>query len=100
VLAFSDPHLFLEHFEVNHQYYRVVISDYRMPEMNGIELLEKTKSINSSVLRMMVSAFEIQDQVFGSCNCVDKFLQKPIKMSDIKTEVQKQMNSIKIQNKG
>lgn len=68
--------------------------------MNGIQLLEKTRSINSSVIRMMVSAFEIQDQVFGACDCVDKFLQKPIKMSDIKTEVQKQMNSIKIQNKG
>ena len=38
VFAFSDPTLALEHFKINHQNYRVVVSDFRMPFMTGIEV--------------------------------------------------------------
>jgi len=39
VFAFSDPLLALEHFRSNHQNYRVVVSDFRMPTKTGIEVL-------------------------------------------------------------
>ena len=62
VFAFTDPSLALEHFKANHQNYRVVISDYRMPTMTGMELLSKIKDVNPAVTRIMMSAFEIQDE--------------------------------------
>jgi len=34
-----------------------------------------------------MSAFEIQDEQFQERNCVDKFLQKPILMSNLINEV-------------
>jgi response regulator RpfG family c-di-GMP phosphodiesterase len=71
-----------------------------MPGMNGVQLLQRIKNINPSVTRMLISAFEVQDEIFRGCDCVDKFLQKPIKMSEIISEVRKQMNSIRIQNEG
>ena len=80
VFAFSDPSLALEHFKTNHQNYRVVISDFRMPSMTGIDVLSKIKEINPAVTRILMSAFEIQDSLFQECDCVDKFLQKPISM--------------------
>ena len=49
-----------------------------MPGMAGIELLDKIKAINPAVTRILMSAFEIQEEQFQECNCVDKFLQKPI----------------------
>ena len=55
--------------------------------MTGIELLDKIKAINPAVTRILMSAFEIQDEQFQECNCVDKFLQKPILMSKIIDEV-------------
>ncbi len=64
VFSFTNPHLALEHFQINHQNYRVVISDYRMHEMTGIQLLERMKEINPTVKKMLVSAFEIEDELF------------------------------------
>jgi DNA-binding NtrC family response regulator len=87
VFVFSDPNLVLEHFQINLQHYRLVITDHRMPGMAGIELLEKIKAINPAVTRILMSAFEIQDEQFQKRNCVDKFLQKPILMSNLINEV-------------
>ena len=87
VFGFTDPELALGHFMTNQERYRVVISDYRMPKITGIEVLRRIKEMNQAVRRILVSAFEIQDEI-RDCNCVDRFLQKPIAMTDLINEVQ------------
>jgi len=96
VFAFTDPLLALEHFQTNHQNYMVIISDYRMPSMTGIELLSKIKDVNPAVTRIMMSAFEIQDELFQEFKCVDKFLQKPVLMTDLINEVRMLVSKIQI----
>ncbi len=96
VFGFTDPHLAVEHFQINHRNYKVVISDYRMPGMTGIQLLEKIKGINPNVARMLISAFEIEDELFQGCNCVDKFLQKPVSMVNLIHEVETSLNIMRI----
>jgi response regulator RpfG family c-di-GMP phosphodiesterase len=97
VFAFSDPLLALEHFQYNHKNYRCIISDYRMPELNGVQLLSKVKQINREVTTMLISAFEIEDELFKSCGCVDKFLQKPITISNLVSAVQEYVGIMEIQ---
>jgi DNA-binding NtrC family response regulator len=96
VFAFTDPLLALEHFQTNHQNYRVVISDYRMPTMTGMELLSTVKDVNPAVTRIMMSAFEIQDELFQEFKCVDKFLQKPVLMTDLINEVRMLVSKMQI----
>ena len=93
VFAFTDPSLALEHFKDNHQNYMVIISDYRMPSMTGMELLSKIKDVNPAVTRIMMSAFEIQDELFQEYKCVDKFLQKPVLIVDLIKEVRMLTNA-------
>jgi DNA-binding NtrC family response regulator len=95
--GFSDPNLALEHFRINHRNYRCIISDYRMPSMNGIELLNKMKEIDGGVSRILISAFEIQDDIFKSAKCIDKFLQKPVRIADLIVQVQKCLDPLKIE---
>ena len=93
--AFSDPDLALVHFSHNHKNYRCIISDYRMPAMNGIELLDKVKEINSDVVGILISAFEIKDDVFKHTQCVDMFLQKPVRIPDLIEKVQNYLTLLK-----
>jgi DNA-binding NtrC family response regulator len=96
VFAFTDPSLALEHFKANHTNYVVIISDYRMPTMTGMELLSKIKDVNPAATRIMMSAFEIQDELFQECKCVDKFLQKPVLMTDLINEVRMHLSTMVI----
>jgi two-component SAPR family response regulator len=96
VFAFSDPVLALEHFQHNQENYRLIISDYRMPELNGVQLLNMVKQVNKSVKTILISAFEVQDQMFD-CNCIDKLLQKPIPLANLVAEVQRHIIEVEIQ---
>ena len=66
--------------------------------MTGMELLSKIKEINPAVTRILISAFEIHDELFQEYNCVDKFLQKPVLMIDLINEVRMLVNTMQIPN--
>lgn len=43
VFGFTDPNLALEHFRINCKDYALIISDIRMPTMNGFEFVRKIR---------------------------------------------------------
>lgn len=60
--------------------FAVIISDYRMPEMNGIEFLSKVKEINPNIVRIIFSGnadFRIAIEAVNEGN-IFRFLTKPI----------------------
>jgi DNA-binding NtrC family response regulator len=91
VFGFIDTTLALEHFKLHQLDYSLILSDYRMPTMNGMELLKKVKAINPSVKTVLTSAFEVDVEDFEQNNCVDAFLQKPIKIPDLIDAVETQI---------
>lgn len=87
VFGFTDPILALEHFKVNAKEYPLVITDIRMPKMNGFELAAKIKAIRPDAKIIFMSAFEIGDLEFSLATIkMADFIRKPV---DIETLVQK-----------
>ena len=69
VSSFTDPSLALEEFSKKPSEYELVISDIRMPSMNGYEFIKQVKKINPKVNVVLMTAFEIEDRSFTvSCH--------------------------------
>lgn len=98
IFTFTDPITAFEHIKMNKSKYAIVISDLRMPGINGMELVNKIKKVNPLVRTLLMTAFEVSDNVFEECiknNIIDGFLQKPLKLSALESEVHKQINIYK-----
>jgi len=82
VVSFNDPVIALEHFTDNKEDYAPVLSDSRMPNLNGLALLKQIKKVNSKVRTILLSAYEVsQDKVFQKYmkeGIIDLFIEKPI----------------------
>lgn len=98
IFTFTDPLIAFEHFKINKDAYALVISDLRMPGINGTELVYKIKNENPLVRTLLMTAFEVDDKVFEEYvknDIIDGFLQKPVKLGDLLSEVLKQVNIYK-----
>jgi DNA-binding NtrC family response regulator len=82
VVAFNDPIIALEHFTENRENYALIISDLRMPNLNGLELLKKIKKLNEKVRTLLISAYDIENDVlfqhYVELGIIDSFIPKPI----------------------
>ena len=102
VFTFTDPILALEHFQDNGYAYVAVISDFKMPGLNGMEFLKKIKELNRFVRTILMTAFEIDDilfQEYTKKKIINGFLQKPIGLHDLIIEVNTQLDSYEVQKK-
>ena len=90
VYGFTDPRLALEHFNLNAPGYILVISDMRMPQMNGFEFIKKIKEIKPEIKVFLMTAFEINDIEFRRLlpsTKIDEFIQKPVSLEKLNTLV-------------
>ena len=82
VVTFNDPIIALEHFADNKQDYALVISDLRMPSINGLELLKRIKSSSPNVTTILMSAFNFEfDELYRTCSdegIIDSSIEKPV----------------------
>ena len=88
VFAFTDPHLALEHFKINSSKYYLVISDLRMPSMNGLEFLKNVKRIRSDIKIFLMTAFEIADLKSSIESLkIDEFFVKPFSIGELNATI-------------
>lgn len=94
VFRFTDPILALEHLKINAKDYMLIISDLRMPIVNGLQLLKTVKDLNPLIRTILMTAFQIDDSLFQEYTTkgiINGFLQKPIDLKQLLAEVNKQM---------
>jgi DNA-binding NtrC family response regulator len=98
VFEFTDPILALEHLKINKFDYAVMISDLRMPVINGMQLLKTVKDLNPSTRTILMTGYDIDNsllQEYTKKEIIDCFLRKPIELGQLLSEVNKQIYKIK-----
>ncbi len=102
ILTFTDPILALEHFLVNDHTYAIVICDSKMPSLTGFELLKKMKDLNQFVKTILITAYELDQDLFMQYaikRIINGFLQKPIRLDHLRDEVNNQLLAYELDKK-
>jgi DNA-binding NtrC family response regulator len=74
VIGFTNPVEALEYIKKNHNKCTLLITDYRMPEINGCELGTKIKEIDEKIKVIIITAYEnIIEDIFDF-----ELIKKPI----------------------
>ncbi|HPQ38945.1 MAG TPA: sigma-54 dependent transcriptional regulator [bacterium] len=72
----------------------MVITDLKMPEMDGIQVLERVKQVNSEILVIMITAFATTENAIDAMKKgAYDYLTKPFKVDEIKIVVRKAFES-------
>lgn len=102
VFKFTDPSMALEHFKTNKDDYALMISNLRLPVINGVQLLKTVKDLNPSVRTVLITEYEINDEILQEYNkneIINSFIKKPFKHDEIISEVNNQVSYMKSINK-
>src|SRR5678816_4060745 len=100
VFSFIDPVKAFEHFTENKENYALVISDLRMPGLNGLELQKKVKASNPKVRTILMSAYNFEEEElyrqYMREAVINSTIQKPITMNILYKRVRDELNAYQI----
>ena len=77
VESFTDPHEAIRRAQTTP--FEMFLSDYRMPLMNGVELLEELKKHQPEAIRLILSGYTDLEALLGAINEAEifRFISKP-----------------------
>ena len=99
-IPFNNPVDALNHLNTsNNSNCSLVISDYKMPQMSGIDLIKRIREKDSTfkLKIILISAFiksDILDNDISNSLRIDKIIEKPIHLENLIEEVQKLIRGI------
>ena len=97
VFSFNDPIMAFEHFLNNKENYALVISDLRMPGLNGLELLKKVKDENPKVRTILMSAYNFEEEELYQSYMIEAVINatidKPVTMNKLYKTVRDELNA-------
>ncbi|MGB5091484.1 MAG: response regulator [Nitrososphaeraceae archaeon] len=97
VFSFNDPVKAFEHFTENKENYALVISDLRMPGLNGLELLKKVKTSNPKVRTILMSAYNFEEEElyreYMVETVINSTIAKPITMNRLYQIVREELDA-------
>ncbi len=69
--------------------FKVVISDMRMPKMDGLEFIAKAKEMFPNIVFFILTGYEITDEISDALNkgLINKYFRKPFDIKEIETSV-------------
>jgi DNA-binding response OmpR family regulator len=77
-----------DYYHRHHKYYDIVISDIKMPLMDGIELTKQIYDLNKDQRVMIISAHDDSHYLIELINLgIESFIQKPFTTADILSKI-------------
>lgn len=88
----------LEKLESHHDEIIVVISDMRMPSMNGIEFISKAKEKFQNIAYFILTAFDYNEQIEDALEnkLIHRFFTKPFDITEIQQAVDEALTELDI----
>jgi DNA-binding NtrC family response regulator len=83
VVSHTNPHAALA--VANREEFHLFLSDYRMPSMDGVELLTRTKTFNPHAMRLIISGAADFNALISAINQAEiyRFIPKPIQVQEL-----------------
>jgi CheY-like chemotaxis protein len=94
-IGFSDPLAAAEYIASHHSDFSLVLTDWRMPKMTGIELTGLISRIDSDIKVILMSAYELDQDELREIQ-KDDYLKKPIHVAKLVEAVKSQLYSERI----
>jgi DNA-binding response OmpR family regulator len=92
IQGFTNPLVALEYFKNNSSRIGLVLTDIRMPQMNGFELVKRMRALGTEVRIILMSAFEINHveiaRVLPDIK-IDSLISKPISLRNLTKTIDK-----------
>lgn len=92
VKTFQNPVAALTEFQFTPSSYSLIISDIRMPQMSGLQFIEKIGRINKDVKIIFMTAFDLEIQKITQKNMTE-FLKKPISLQELSVAINRVLES-------
>ena len=94
VISFEDSVKALNYIQTNASFIDLVITDFRMPGLNGLELIKEITKLQFDISIILITAFgSIESAVEAMKLGADDYLAKPIDMFELRKRVEKIINS-------
>jgi DNA-binding NtrC family response regulator len=89
--------------EMQDKHFDIVLTDLKMPDMDGIEILRTIKNMDPNALVILITAYGSVDKAVEAMKLgAEDFITKPISLSELRGKVrkaiEKQIQNIKQQN--
>ena len=90
-VSFTDPLSALDHNSQNHDKYSVVLTDWEMPNLDGIKLAKKIRKYNTTVKILLITAFctdeSFKEEVYQEARIWD-VIEKSVMMNEHKPRIE------------
>jgi len=94
VVSFAESPKALDYIRSNENEIDLVITDLRMPEMDGIQLIQEITKLNRDISIILVTAFgSIESAVEAMKLGAEDYLSKPLDMFELRKRVEKIIKS-------
>ena len=75
--------------KIKAQHYDVIVTDYKMPDIDGLQLLEEAKKVDESIKRVLLTG-QSEEEIFNRAkDIVHIYVSKPCDSEKLISEIEK-----------